>query len=362
MKLVDEFRSPQAVRALSERILAKDGTWRFMEVCGTHTMAIARFGLKELLAGKVRFLSGPGCPVCVTSAHDLDLLIAVAGMPGVVLTTFGDMLRVPGSRTSLEQARAKGAEVKIIYSPLEAPELAREHRDKQVVMAGVGFETTAPVVAGTLQMAVAEGLDNFYVFSAHKVIPPAMEALLRLGEVRVNGFICPGHVSAIIGTHPYEPIAGGFGVPCVISGFEPVDVLQTVLMLIEMSEAGRPEVRVQYRRGVREDGNPKARAVMDAVFELADAEWRGFGAIPASGLVLRPEYAAHDALKVFDPRVESAEEPAGCSCGDVLRGITEPEDCPLFGSYCTPENPVGPCMVSSEGSCAAAYRYGGREQ
>ncbi len=362
MKLMDEFRSPEAVRALAEQILAKDGTWRFMEVCGTHTMAIARFGLKELLAGKVRFLSGPGCPVCVTSAHDLDLLIAVAEMPGVVLTTFGDMLRVPGSRTSLEAARAGGAEVKIIYSPLEALELAREQRDKHVVMAGVGFETTAPVVAGTLQMAVAEGLSNFYVFSAHKVIPPAMEALLQLGEVRVNGFICPGHVSAIIGTHPYEPIAKGFNVPCVISGFEPVDVLQTVLMLIELGEAGRAEVKVQYGRGVREDGNPRARAVMDAVFELADAEWRGFGTIPGSGLVLRPEFAAHDAIKVFRPEVESAEEPSGCSCGEILRGITEPEDCPLFGSYCTPENPVGPCMVSSEGSCAAAYRYGSREE
>ncbi len=362
MKLMDEFRSPEAVRALAEQIRTKEGSWRFMEVCGTHTMAIARFGLKELLEGKVRFLSGPGCPVCVTAAHDLDLLIAVAEMPGVVLATFGDMLRVPGSRSSLEQARAGGAEVKIIYSPLEALELAREHRDKQVVLAGVGFETTAPVVAGTLQMAIAEGLANLYVFSAHKVIPPAMEALLALGEVRVNGFICPGHVSAIIGTHPYEPIAAGFGVPCVISGFEPVDVLQTVLTLIELAEAGKPEVQVQYRRGVRDDGNPKARAVMDAVFELADAEWRGFGTIPMSGLVLRPEFAAHDALQVFRPEVESAAEPEGCSCGEILRGITEPEDCPLFGIYCTPENPVGPCMVSSEGSCAAAYRYGSREE
>jgi hydrogenase expression/formation protein HypD len=333
-----------------------------MEVCGTHTMAIARFGLKELLAPTVRFISGPGCPVCVTSAHDLDLLMAIAREPGVVLATFGDMIRVTGSRSSLEKERARGAEVKIVYSPLEALELAKAHPDKKVVMAGVGFETTTPTIAGTIQMAARQELSNFFVFSAHKVIPPAMMALLQLGEVRLDGFLCPGHVSVIIGTAPYGPVAEGFGVPCVISGFEPVDILQATLKLVELAEGSRAEVAVEYGRAVHPEGNPRARAIMEDVFEPADAEWRGFGVIPGSGLKLRDKYEAFDAMRVFDPQVEPASEPPGCSCGEILRGIAEPGDCPLFGMSCTPESPVGPCMVSSEGSCAAAYRYGSRDE
>ncbi|MHB8780599.1 MAG: hydrogenase formation protein HypD [Candidatus Geothermincolia bacterium] len=361
MKLVDEFRSPERVRGLVERILALPGEWRFMEVCGTHTMAIARFGLKELLAPKVRFLSGPGCPVCVTSAHDIDTLLAIAREPGVIIATFGDMLRVTGSRSSLEKERALGAEVKMVYSPLDALELAKAGPGKRVVMAGVGFETTTPTVAGTVMMAAHQGVRNFFVLSTHKTIPPAMEALLSLGEVRLDGFLCPGHVSVIIGTAPYLPVAEGFGVPCVVSGFEPVDILQGVLKLVELAAAGRAEVAVEYSRAVSEAGNPRAREMMLEVFEPVDAEWRGFGVIPASGLRLREKYASFDALRVFDPEVEPAVEFPGCSCGAILRGIAEPADCPLFGKACTPAAPVGPCMVSSEGSCAAAYRYGTRD-
>jgi len=370
MRFVDEFRDGGLARDLAESIRREvDRPIKLMEVCGTHTMAIARYGIKSLLPENLKLISGPGCPVCVTPQTQIDSYIALGRSRDTILATFGDMVRVPGSVSTLEKERAAGADVRVVYSPMDAVSAAEEHPDKRVVFFGVGFETTTPAVALAIVEARNRGLANFHVLCAHKTIPPAMSALAGDPDVAIDGFICPGHVSTIIGGAAYEPVARDCGIPCVIAGFEPLDVLQAVLMLVRQAVRGRSEVEVQYSRAVSQEGNPAARECVAAVFEPADAEWRGIGMIPSSGLRFRLEFAAFDADRVFGDmrgqetraqRAGIATQQAACECGSVLKGLKSPQDCLAFGSVCTPENPLGPCMVSSEGACAAEYRYGER--
>lgn len=356
------LRDPQAARAIADAIAARSThPVRLMEFCGGHTHAILRFGIPDLLPPTVELLSGPGCPVCVTSAADLSRAIALAGIPGVILTTFGDMMRVPADRgRSLERARAEGADIRIVYSPLDALEIARQNPTRTVVFLGVGFETTAPMVASAVLAAETEGLPNFALFSTHKLTPPAMQAILDAGEIRLSGIIGPGHVTTVIGPEAWRFLPREHGVPCAIAGFEPLDILRAIRALVEMIETGQPDVANAYPRSVRAGGNPRAVETMGQVFEVAEAEWRGLGVLPASGLRIREEYARYDATRRFPLQAPSAAEPPGCRCGDVLRGVLRPLECPLFARVCTPQNPIGPCMVSAEGACAAYYQYGSR--
>jgi hydrogenase expression/formation protein HypD len=359
MKFIDEYREGGQARRLAEAIARQaHRPLRIMEVCGTHTMAIARYGLRQILPETIELISGPGCPVCVTSQSDMDRGIALAQIPDGLIATFGDMMRVPGSVSTLAQERARGADVRVVYSPLDALRWAEENPHRKVIFLGIGFETTAPAVGVTLGEARKRGLRNFWVFSTHKTIPAALRALLDSGETRVDGFLLPGHVSTIIGSRAYEFLAREYGIACVISGFEPLDLLQSILRLIQQCNEGRPRVEIAYRRGVTPEGNRKAQEVMDSVFEACDAEWRGLGVIPKSGLALRGEWASWDARHSFPIPVPPALEFRGCRCGEVLRGLIRPTECGLFANGCMPENPKGPCMVSSEGSCAAAYKYG----
>jgi hydrogenase expression/formation protein HypD len=352
------FRDPAAARALLARISQREGgRANIMEFCGGHTVAIFRSGIRGLLPARVRLLSGPGCPVCVTSAADLDKAMALAALPRVTLATYGDMMRVPGSHGSLYHAKAGGADVRVVYSPLDALELAARLPDREVVFFAIGFETTAPATAAVLERAAAERRGNFSVCSVMKLTTPGARALLELGELRIDGVIGPGHVSAVIGAAPWRFLPGRHGIPVAVSGFEPLDILQAVDALLEMIDAGAPAVVNCYTRSVQEHGNRKAWSIVERVLEPADAAWRGFGVIPASGLRIRDAYAAWDAERRFAPRVENAEEHPTCRCGDVLRGVLEPPDCPVFGLVCTPEHPLGPCMVSAEGTCAAHYAY-----
>lgn len=358
MKFIDEYRDAEKARPILEQIQRlADEPVRLMEVCGTHTVSIARYGLREILPESIELISGPGCPVCVTSNGDLDRAIALARIPGVAVATFGDMVRVPGSDSTLAEERARGRDVRVVYSPLDALKMVADEPEKKVIFLGVGFETTAPTVAATALEAAARGLKNFFIFSAHKTVPRALKALLDLGEVKLNGFILPGHVSAIIGSEPYEFMARDYGLACVISGFEPLDILQSVLLLVRQVKSRSPRVEIQYRRGVHPEGNPRAKEIMDQAFRPSDVEWRGLGLIPGSGLALRDEFAGMDASRVFDLKVPPAKELPGCRCGDVLRGLIAPRECSLFGKICTPQNPTGPCMVSFEGCCAAAFKY-----
>ncbi len=342
------------IRALSARL---GRTVQFMEVCGTHTMAVFRSGLRALLPPEVKLLSGPGCPVCVTPNRFVDRAIAIARQPGVLVTTFGDMMRVPGSECSLEQARAAGAAVRVVYSPLDALKLAEQNPQTRVVFLGVGFETTAPTIGWTIQDAARRGVRNYSALCAHKTMPQAMAALAA-GELRVDGFICPGHVSIVTGTGIYEFLARKHKTPCVVAGFEAADIAQSMAMLLRQITEGRSSVEIQYTRAVTPEGNAAAQAVIADVFEPSDEEWRGIGLIPGSGLSVRAKYAQHDAAKVFaGVEVPPSHEPAGCRCGEILRGVRTPPECPLFRKVCTPASPVGACMVSSEGTCAAYYRY-----
>jgi len=359
MRFIDEFRNAELAKVVIERIHRRSKRHiRLMEFCGGHTVTILKHGIRQLLPPTVEMLSGPGCPVCVTANADLDKAIALAREPGVIITTFGDMLKVPGSYSSLQKVRADGAAVKVVYSTLDALQIAKENPEKAVVFIGIGFETTAPTIAASILQAEEEGIKNYYVLSMHKLCPPVIKALLDSGEVKLDGLICPGHVSAIIGSHPWEFAARDYGIGCVVSGFEPLDVLQSVEMLVEQLEKGEPKVEIAYRRGVRPEGNLRAQELMNAVFELSPANWRGIGVVPESGLRLRKEYQRFDAELSFDIDPGPPLEPKGCLCGDVLRGVKTPIDCKLFGGACTPEHPVGPCMVSSEGSCASYYHYG----
>lgn len=353
------FKDPALARGLIESIrkLAPEGGATLMEVCGTHTVAIARNGIRALMPEGVRLSSGPGCPVCVTSNRDIDAVIALARIPDVTIATFGDMTRVPGSTSSLLKEQAAGASVEIVYSPLDALALAQRRPDRQIVFVGVGFETTTPLSAMAVKRARALGLKNFSVVAIHKNMPHALEAIVNDPQLKLDALILPGHVSTIIGAKPYRFLAQKYGVPGVITGFEAVDVLQGIAMIMRQLHEGRAEIEIAYARGVMPEGNPVALAAIDEVFETCPAVWRGLGEIPGSGYRFREEFAEFDALRRFQPEVEPTQEPKGCRCGDVLRGIMAPSDCPLFRTVCTPENPVGPCMVSSEGSCAAYYRY-----
>ncbi len=357
------FKDPELARGLAQSIRALTPTKpngdpiTLMEVCGTHTVSIARNGIRSLMPSNVRLASGPGCPVCVTSNHDIDKVIALAKVPGVIIATFGDMTRVPGSTSSLLAEQAAGADVRIVYSPLDALAIARENPDREVVFVGVGFETTTPLVARAIQRAQNEGLSNFSVFAAHKNMPGALEVIVNDPELSVDALILPGHVSTIIGVEPYRFLAERYGIPGVITGFEPNDILQGIAMIMRQLHEGRAEIEIAYARGVMAKGNPVALAAIDEVFRTCDATWRGIGVIPGSGYEIREEYASLDAMRRFAPAVEETMEHAGCQCGNVLRGVLRPDECPLFRKVCTPENPVGPCMVSSEGSCAAYFRY-----
>ncbi len=352
------FKDPALARGLIESIqaLAPESA-TLMEVCGTHTVAIARNGIRGLMPEGVRLASGPGCPVCVTSNHDIDKVIALARVPEVTIATFGDMTRVPGSTSSLLAEQAAGRSVEIVYSPLDALRLAQENPTRQIVFVGVGFETTTPLVAMAIKRARAMGLTNFTVYGAHKNMPGALEVIINDPALKLDALILPGHVSTIIGAEPYRFLAEKYGIPGVITGFEPVDVLQGIAMIMRQLHEGRAEIEIAYARGVMPEGNPVALAAIDEVFETCSATWRGLGEIPGSGYRIREEFADFDAMRRFQPDVEEVREHKGCRCGDVLRGIMAPSECPLFRKICTPENPVGPCMVSSEGSCAAYYRY-----
>ena len=328
-----------------------------MEVCGTHTMAIARSGIRELLPSNIKLLSGPGCPVCVTSQGDIDGVLELVRKQDIILITFGDMMRVPGTGSSLEEERSRGADIRIGYSPRDALRAAQENPGKEVVFLGIGFETTTPAIGAAIEEAREDGIPNFSVFSLHKIVPPALEALFADDESKIDGLICPGHVGAVIGLGPFEKLASQYGKPCVITGFETLDILEGIFMLLQQIQKAEARGENQYKRIVRDQGNPVAMGLINQVFETVPARWRGLGVIPASGLKLRPEYARFDARRKFDiPEME--EIPIkGCACGAVLTGKIIPTECALFGRSCTPLQPVGPCMVSHEGSCAAYYRY-----
>lgn len=358
MKFLDEFRDPALARTLLDAI-ARTVTrpWTIMEICGGQTHSIMRHGLDQLLPPEITLVHGPGCPVCVTPLETLDRAMAVAAREGVIFTTFGDMLRVPGSRDDLFRAKSRGADVRMVYSPLESLKLARAHPDREVVFLAVGFETTAPGNAMALKQAADAGLGNYSQIVSHVLVPPAMEAILSSPANRVQGFLAAGHVCTIMGTREYEPIAARHGVPVVPTGFEPVDILQGVLRVVEMLEAGEAGVDNRYERAVRPDGNPAARAVVDAVYERCDRPWRGIGVIPDSGLRIREELAAYDAERKFEVTDLNPAEPEVCIAGEILQGLKKPPECPAFGKECTPQSPLGATMVSGEGACAAYHRY-----
>ena len=330
---------------------------RFMEVCGTHTMNIFRYGLRSILPEKLNLVSGPGCPVCVTPPEEIDYLIEIAQKPGVILATFGDLLRIPGSRSSLKEARARGAQVKIVYSPLDAVDLARKHPQEKVVFAAFGFETTAPAVAVAVLEARRDNLANMLFAVSHRTMPAALRALLSSGDVALDGLILPGHVSTITGAAYFRFVAEEFGLPAVVTGFEARHIMRGLFMLAKQVAEGRAEVEIEYREAVTWEGNVMGQQLMRKVFEPCDARWRGLGLIPGSGLKLRSEFAGFDAREVLEVQVPPGEEPQGCLCGEILCGRKLPPDCKLFAKACTPEHPVGPCMVSIEGTCAAWYGF-----
>ena len=363
MKYIEGFRNPKAARILAGRIresAAALGTQgrsaHIMEVCGTHTMAIARYGIRDLLPGNIDLISGPGCPVCVTDGGYIDAAIALA-KAGPIVVSFGDMINVPGSDSSIAACRAAGGSVEVCYGPATALEIARNNPDREVVFLAIGFETTICPGIAIVDHALRDGITNLSLLTAFKLVPPALLALGADPELSIDAFLCPAHVSAIIGADAYEPFTGSDGVPCVVAGFEPLDILLGLAGILEQLVAGEARVENQYSRVVRPEGNRKAQALMDKYLEPVDAAWRGIGIIPQSGLGLRAEYAAFDAEKKHGMRVEPGREPAGCLCGDVIKGKLKPPACPLFATGCTPDKPIGPCMVSAEGSCAAYFKY-----
>ena len=357
LKYIDEFRDKSLIRRLIDEIAQhSDRNYRFMEVCGGHTMAIQRYGIPTLLPENISLLSGPGCPVCVTSKGFVDQAIAYSRMEGVTVTSYGDLLRVPGSSSSLEKERAEGQDIRIVYSLLDALHIAKQNPNKQVVFLGIGFETTAPATAVGIVEAERQDISNFQVLSAHKLMPPAMEAIVEEG-VQLDGYLCPGHVSTITGKSIYEHIPENYGLGCVIAGFEPTDILQSILMLIRQIDSQHPGVEIQYRRAVKPEGNVKAKSFMDEVFIERDDHWRGLGKIKDSGLGIREAYADFDAANKMPVEVPEVKEDNGCICGEILKGLKNPLDCGLFGASCTPIDPIGACMVSSEGACQAYYKY-----
>lgn len=362
MRYIDEFRDPKLAQAVVRDIHARSTRpLHIMEFCGGHTHAIMRYGIRQLLPERVTLSSGPGCPVCVTDDTDLDRAIALARLPEVILATFGDMVRVPGSTGSLQDARSEGADVRIVYSTLDALQIARENPGQAVIFLGVGFETTAPTVAGSILRAQQEGLGNYFVLSLHKCTPPAMRAILDAGEVRLEGIIGPGHVTTIIGAEAWDFLPRDYGIGCAVAGFELLDIVQAVAELVAMHEKGEPIVANVYRRSVRTKGNRRAQEMMEEVFETRPGPWRGLGELPDSALIIRSRYTDYDASRAFPVQVETAPRPSGCRCGQVLRGVLIPTGCPLFRRACTPQTPIGPCMVSAEGACAAYYHYAGSD-
>jgi len=358
VKYVDEFRDAGLARrtaAAIARITTRP--WTLMEICGGQTHSIVRHGIDQLLPPGVTLLHGPGCPVCVTPAESIDTAVAIAGEPGVIFCSFGDMLRVPGHRGSLLAAKARGADVRMVYSPLDALRIARETPDRQVVFFAIGFETTAPATAMTVAQAARDGIENFSLLVSHVLVPPAIEALLSTPDNQVQGFLAAGHVCTIMGYWQYEPIAARYRVPIVVTGFEPIDLLQGLYLCIRQLEEGRAEVENPYSRSVRREGNRTAQDLMRRVFAVQKQRWRGIGEIADSGLGLAPEYARYDACLRFGHATTAPERPTECLSGEVLRGLRKPVDCPAFGTRCTPERPLGATMVSSEGACAAYYRY-----
>jgi hydrogenase expression/formation protein HypD len=363
MKFIDEYRDAGAARRYAEAIArATTRPWTIMEVCGGQTHAIIKFGVDDLLPPALTLVHGPGCPVCVTSVEMLDKAIEIASRPEVIFCSFGDMLRVPGSSRDLLAVKATGGDVRIVYSPLDAVKIARAHPDRQVVFFAVGFETTAPANALAVVQAGRQGLANFSVLVSHVLVPPAMQAILASPGNRVQGFLAAGHVCTVMGTAEYEPIAKRYRVPIVVTGFEPVDILQGLYLCVRQLEEGRAEVENQYARSVRREGNPAALQLIRRVFRVCPRKWRGIGEIPQSGLTLAEEYAAFDAEHRFGVADRTTEESPDCRSGLVLQGVMKPPECPAFGTRCTPEHPLGATMVSSEGACAAYYRYRRRAQ
>jgi len=342
---------------LSEIQTLAQSPFTIMEVCGTHTVAIAKNAIRELLPTSIRLISGPGCPVCVTDSSDIDRYLYLAAQPNVITATFGDMIRVPGTEKNLQVLRSEGADIRIVYSTQDALELARKNPDKEVAFLGIGFETTTPTVALSLVTAKLEGLQNYSVLSMHKVVPPVLRLLAEDEELVVDAFLDPGHVCSIIGIEPIEFMAKDYGLPGVVTGFSALDILEAIVMLLRQRTEGRSEIEIQYKRVVKAEGNPHAKMVVERVFEPVDASWRGIGLIRQSGLGIRGEYSAWDAALKFALPVFHSPETPGCRCGEVLKGLIYPTQCPMFGKRCTPMKPVGPCMVSSEGSCAAYHRY-----
>jgi hydrogenase expression/formation protein HypD len=358
MKYLDEYRDAEAAQQLAREIhRVTTRSWTIMEVCGGQTHAIVKFGIDELLPKSITLIHGPGCPVCVTSLELIEKALEIAARPNVIFCSFGDMLRVPGSTTDLLSAKAGGGDVRIVYSPLDAMKVAEQNPAKEVVFFAVGFETTAPATAMAVYQAAHKGLKNFSMLVSHVLVPPAMEALLSSPNCRVQGFLAAGHVCTVMGYEEYLPIAAKHRVPIVVTGFEPLDILQGVLMCIQQLESGRAEVENQYARSVRREGNQPAQQLIREVFRVVPRKWRGVGEIPQSGLGLSEAYGAFDAEKKFNVTDHHVEEPAECLSGLVLQGLKKPRECPVFGTRCTPEHPLGATMVSSEGACAAYYRY-----
>lgn len=359
LNILNKFKDPELVKHLVRSIesFSHDKTISLMEVCGTHTVSIARSGIKSLLPKNVKLLSGPGCPVCVTANCDIDKIIAISKLPDVIIATFGDMVRVPGSKSSLDEERGKGADVRVCYSPLDALDLAQSLPTKQIIFVGVGFETTTPIIAATIKRAKDLNIQNFSVLCAHKNMGPALSLIASDKDLKIDGFILPGHVSTITGEDTFKFLAEKFHIPGVITGFEPVDILQGIAMLLQQIGNCEAKIEIAYERCVKEHGNVVAQNMIDDIFETCDSTWRGLGNIKNSGYRIRDNYSEYDASKKFDLNIESPVENSACKCGEVLKGKIYPNQCPLFRKVCTPENPIGPCMVSSEGSCAAYYRY-----
>jgi len=358
LKHIEEYRDSEIANKLVKKI--KDTSKRnirLMEVCGTHTVSIFRSGIRSVLPETISLLSGPGCPVCVTDQAEIDAFIELCRLDDVIVATFGDLMRVPGTQSSLQKESAAGRDIRVVYSTFDALEIAQKNPDKNVVFLGVGFETTAPTIAASIVSAAQMNVENFSVISAHKLVPPALEALMAAESINLDGFILPGHVSVIIGVKGYQAFFKRHQIPCVISGFETADILQAIFMLVAQIETAKPLLENAYPRAVTFDGNTKALQILNDVFETTDVCWRGIGMIPQSGLKIRKRYAAHDAENLFDLKVPDAQTAKGCACGEILTGTKTPPECALFRKICTPEDPVGPCMVSTEGTCAAFFKY-----
>ena len=362
MRYIDEYRDPNYVRTIVSKIHSMaTKTWRIMEICGGQTHTLIKYGIDELLEPAIELVHGPGCPVCVTPVEKIDRAIAIAKMPDTILTTYGDMMRVPGTSGDLISARADGADVRMVYSPMDAVKIAQTNPQKRVVFFAIGFETTAPANAMAVLLAEKLKLDNFFLLVSHVLVPPAVELILSDPDNELNGFIAPGHVCTVMGYREYEKLASKYRIPFVVAGFEPLDLLQGILMLLELMEKNKPEVRNQYTRSVTRDGNLVAQEKIKRVFEVTDMKWRGIGVIPRSGLKLKPEFRKYDAEVHFEVSMMKSPESSLCIAGQILQGKKKPHECPAFGVECTPDNPLGAPMVSSEGACAAYYAFKYRE-